>query len=159
VQEDIKCTDASGLRTKSWRIRLHWIYCQNNTTVWTDSRKEVKNHPPYYLWQWLHWTWFDWRVVSQQLPTVWPSKIVLFHADSLARHLLQLAYDSGVGTLDQTYLLWDEIGEMLKVSINSNYVNNYLYNSFWHILFQNINSHYEYLSHTLYINKCSIMWF
>jgi len=45
VQGDMKCTDASGMHRKSWRVWLHWTYCQNNTTVWTDSRKEAKiNH-------------------------------------------------------------------------------------------------------------------
>jgi hypothetical protein len=34
----------------------------------------------------------DRRVVFQHLPTIWPNKIGLFRADSLAIHLFQLAY-------------------------------------------------------------------
>lgn len=100
-------------------------------------QKGSKNQQPCCLWQRLHWTWSDWRVIYQQLPTVWASNIGLFRADTLARHLLLLAYDSSVGTVDQTYLiehvrdlkleLCDEIGQMLKVSTNSTNVSNYLY--------------------------------
>lgn len=49
----------------------------------------------YCLWQRLQWTRTDWRVVSQQLSTVWSNKIG--GNDSLARHLLLLAYESSVG--------------------------------------------------------------
>jgi len=38
-------------------------------------------------------------------PTVWPNKIGLFLAGSLARHLLLLAYDSVVAAMDKTYLV------------------------------------------------------
>jgi len=55
-----------------------------------------KYQTPYCLWQWLHWNWSEWCVVSQQLPTLWPNKIGVFRADNLVRHLLQLAHDSQV---------------------------------------------------------------
>jgi hypothetical protein len=41
----------------------------------------------------------------RELPTVWPNKIDLFRADSLARHLLQLAYDLSIRAVDKTYLI------------------------------------------------------
>jgi len=65
-----------------------------------------KNQPLHCLWQWLHWTRSDWRVVYQQLPTVWPNKIGLFRGDMLARHLLQFAYEyscSGHNLSDRNY--------------------------------------------------------
>ena len=37
--------------------------------------------------------------------TVWPNKIGLFRAESLARHLLQLAYNSRIRAVDKIYLI------------------------------------------------------
>jgi hypothetical protein len=82
------------------------------------------------------------HVVSQLLLTIWPNKVGLFRATSLARHLLQFAEDSSVAAMDKMDLivlvrdimplwdqrdknyqnrdlqpkLWDEIGEKLNVT-------------------------------------------
>ena len=41
----------------------------------------------------------------KEFPTVWPNKISLFRADSLARLLLQLAYDLSIRVVEKTYLI------------------------------------------------------
>jgi hypothetical protein len=74
------------------RPRLHWSQNRHNTTVWTDSRQGSGYKPHYCLCQRLHWNRSDWNVISQQRPTVWHQHS-LFRADSLARYLLQFAWD------------------------------------------------------------------
>ena len=73
------------------RPRLHWSQNRHNKTVWTDARQGSGNQLLYCFCQRLHWNRSDWNVVFQQLPTVWPNKVVLLRDDSLARHLLQFA--------------------------------------------------------------------
>jgi hypothetical protein len=44
--------------------------------LWANSIEGSKNQPPFSSWQRLHWNRSDFRVVSQQLPTVWFKKIL-----------------------------------------------------------------------------------
>ena len=75
------------------------------TTVWPDSRQGNTNHPHYCSCHRLHWNRSDWNVVSQNGRLSGPKKWVLLRADGVARHLLQLAYDSNVAAMDKTYLI------------------------------------------------------
>jgi len=88
------------------RPQLHWSENRHNTTVWTDSRQGSGYQPHYCLCQRQRWNRSDWNAISQQRPIVWRQKKVgLFRADSLARYLLQCAYDSSVVAMDKTYLI------------------------------------------------------
>ena len=61
-------------------------------------------------------------------PTVWANKIGLFRADSLARHLLQLAHNPRVRAVGKTYLIevvrdmlpfWDQRDKSTTTQISS----------------------------------------
>jgi len=59
-----------------------YIGARTDTTVWTHSRQGSRYEPNCCLGQRLHWSRSDWRVVFQQLPTVWPIKVSLFQVES-----------------------------------------------------------------------------
>jgi hypothetical protein len=91
-------------------VWLHWSQNRYDKTVWADGREGSKNQPLYCSWQLQHCNQCDWHVFSQQFLTLRPNRIGLFQANSLVRHLQQLAYDWSVGEMDKTYLIelvWD----------------------------------------------------
>jgi len=63
---NLNCTLCMSIR--SW---LHWSQNRHNTTVWTDSSQGSRYQPHYCLCQRLPWNRCDWKVISQQRPTVW----------------------------------------------------------------------------------------
>jgi len=71
------------------------------------------------------------HVVSQQLLTVWPNKVGLFQATSLARHLLQFAEDLSFAAMDKMYLI--ALGDMLPLwdQRDKNYHNRDLKPKLW----------------------------
>ena len=99
--------------TRWLSLRLNWSLKPHNTTVRTDSRQGSRNQKHYCLCQ---------RLKPIRLGCYLPrlsgaNKVSLFRVDSLARYLLQCAWDSSVVAMVKTYLielvrdvtpLWDQ---------------------------------------------------